>query len=175
MTWDEYLSVNDNETLPHLGRKPMYKSSTKYFKGTVAMSEDFPMTVEVLMDVLEVIAPFKHFSKLREFMLTRLPPGFPVKIEVPVFPTVSAKITFHSFAYSKSIPSNLFKVPREYTEDPNRFPDLWHFLESTLIHVLLSQRCIGEVPQDQGKEPLVGLDVPLSNLGGASADMTLVF
>jgi hypothetical protein len=32
------------------------------------------------MDVLEVIAPFKHFNKLRDFMLTRLPPGFPVKI-----------------------------------------------------------------------------------------------
>lgn len=33
-----------------------------------------------LLDVLEVIAPFKHFGKLREFMQTKLPPGFPVKI-----------------------------------------------------------------------------------------------
>jgi hypothetical protein len=34
----------------------------------------------MLLNVLEVIAPFKHFSKLREFVLMKLPPGFPVKI-----------------------------------------------------------------------------------------------
>lgn len=33
-----------------------------------------------LLDVLEVIAPFKQFQKLREFMTTKLPDGFPVKI-----------------------------------------------------------------------------------------------
>ena len=33
-----------------------------------------------LLDVLEVIAPFKQFHKLREFMQTKLPPGFPVKL-----------------------------------------------------------------------------------------------
>ncbi len=33
-----------------------------------------------LLDVLEVIAPFKQFSKLREFMQNKLPAGFPVKI-----------------------------------------------------------------------------------------------
>jgi len=33
-----------------------------------------------LLNVLEVIAPFKQFTKLREFLQQRLPPGFPVKI-----------------------------------------------------------------------------------------------
>ena len=33
-----------------------------------------------LLDILEVIAPYKHFHKLRNFMNTKLPPGFPVKI-----------------------------------------------------------------------------------------------
>ena len=33
-----------------------------------------------LLDVLEVIAPFKQFSKLRDFMQSKLPTGFPVKI-----------------------------------------------------------------------------------------------
>jgi len=43
-------------------------------------SPDFPLSVDMLLNVLEVIAPFKHFSKLREFVLMKLPPGFPVKI-----------------------------------------------------------------------------------------------
>lgn len=34
----------------------------------------------MLLNVLEVITPFKHFNKLREFVQMKLPPGFPVKI-----------------------------------------------------------------------------------------------
>lgn len=30
--------------------------------------------------MLEVIAPFKQFGKLRDFMQTKLPPGFPIKL-----------------------------------------------------------------------------------------------
>jgi len=41
---------------------------------------DFPLSVAMLMDVLEVTAPFKHFAKLRDFVNLKLPPGFPVKL-----------------------------------------------------------------------------------------------
>ena len=33
-----------------------------------------------LLDVLEVVAPFKQFQKLRDFMTSKLPEGFPVQI-----------------------------------------------------------------------------------------------
>ena len=29
----------------------------------------------------------------------KLPPGFPVKVDIPVLPTVSARVTFHDFAW----------------------------------------------------------------------------
>ena len=32
------------------------------------------------MDILEVIVPYKHFHKLRQFVNMKLPPGFPVKL-----------------------------------------------------------------------------------------------
>lgn len=35
-----------------------------------------------------------HFSKLRNFITLQLPSGFPVKIEIPLFHIVNAKITF---------------------------------------------------------------------------------
>lgn len=88
------------------------------------MSEEFPLTVEMLLNVLEVIAPFKHFAKLREFVQMKLPPGFPVKIDIPILPTVSAKITFQEFAFRDDIPDSHFEVPLGYAEDPNRFPEL---------------------------------------------------
>jgi len=47
-----------------------------------------------------VIAPqFKHFQKLRELVELRLPPGFPVKVDLPIFPTISARITFYDFKW----------------------------------------------------------------------------
>ncbi|OPJ74089.1 hypothetical protein AV530_013464 [Patagioenas fasciata monilis] len=35
-----------------------------------------------------------HFAKLRDFITLKLPPGFPVKIEIPLFHVLNARITF---------------------------------------------------------------------------------
>ena len=83
-------------------------------------STEFPLSVEMLLDVLEVVAPFKHFQKLRDFITFRLPAGFPVKLELPVLPTVTAKITFQRFEFRDDVPSALFQVPPDYHEDPTR-------------------------------------------------------
>lgn len=91
------------------------------------MSKDFPLSVDMLLNVLEVIAPFKHFSKLREFVTLKLPSGFPVKIDIPILPTVSAKITFQKFEFRDDISPDLFVIPGDYKEDSMRFPDLWPF------------------------------------------------
>jgi len=88
------------------------------------MSEEFPLTVDSLLNVLEVIAPFKHFNKLREFVQMKLPKGFPVKIDMPILPTVTARITFLTFQLDDNIDDSLFEIPSDYSEDPNRFPDL---------------------------------------------------
>lgn len=119
ISWEEYLEAPVGES-PPLGRSLVYKESSKSFKATVAMSMDFPLTVDMLLNVLEVTAPFKHFSKLRQFVLMKLPPGFPVKIDIPILPTVTAKITFQEFAFRNDISSELFQVPLDYFEDPMR-------------------------------------------------------
>ncbi|CAG9857532.1 unnamed protein product [Phyllotreta striolata] len=123
VTWDDYINSELNN-YPRLGRELVYKESTKSFKATIAMSSDFPLSVEMLLNVLEVIAPFKHFSKLRDFITFKLPNGFPVKIDIPILPTVTAKITFQHFEFRDDIPKNMFAVPKNYAEDPARFPDL---------------------------------------------------
>lgn len=117
ITWDDYINSTPGQC-PSLGRTLVYKKSSKAFKATAAMSPDFPFTVDMLLNVLEVIAPFKHFSKLREFVLMKLPPGFPVKIDIPILPTVTAKITFQEFTFKNDIDPKLFQVPSDYFEDP---------------------------------------------------------
>jgi len=123
ITWEDYISSPPGEHTA-LGRRLVHKETSKAFKATVAMSPDFPLSVEMLLDVLEVIAPFKHFNKLREFIQMKLPPGFPVKIDIPILPTVTAKITFQDFSFKDDIDSKFFEIPAGYVEDPNRFPDL---------------------------------------------------
>ncbi|KAL7291396.1 hypothetical protein TKK_0014989 [Trichogramma kaykai] len=117
LSWQEYITAPPGE-FPILGRSSVFKESSKSFKATVAMSQDFPLTVDMLLNVLEVITPFKHFKKLREFVLMKLPPGFPVKIDIPILPTVSAKITFQEFIFKNDICPDLFQVPTDYFEDP---------------------------------------------------------
>ena len=52
-TWDEYIQSPAGQH-PVLGRTPKCKESSRAFKATVAMSEDFPLTVDMLLNVLEV-------------------------------------------------------------------------------------------------------------------------
>ncbi|XP_057572400.1 ankyrin repeat domain-containing protein 13C isoform X3 [Hippopotamus amphibius kiboko] len=122
ITWEEYISA-ENGKAPHLGRELVCKESKKTFKATIAMSQEFPLGIESLLNVLEVIAPFKHFNKLREFVQMKLPPGFPVKLDIPVFPTITATVTFQEFRYDE-FDGSIFTIPEDYKEDPSRFPDL---------------------------------------------------
>uniref|UniRef100_A0A3B1K5L4 Ankyrin repeat domain 13C n=1 Tax=Astyanax mexicanus TaxID=7994 RepID=A0A3B1K5L4_ASTMX len=122
ISWEEYITAETGKA-PHLGRELVCKESKKNFKATVAMSQDFPLGIESLLNVLEVIAPFKHFNKLREFVQMKLPPGFPVKLDIPVFPTITATVTFQEFRYDE-FEDSIFTIPSEYKEDPSRFPDL---------------------------------------------------
>uniref|UniRef100_A0A8C3B269 Ankyrin repeat domain 13C n=1 Tax=Cyclopterus lumpus TaxID=8103 RepID=A0A8C3B269_CYCLU len=122
ISWEEYITAEQGKP-PHLGRELVCKESKKNFKANVAMSQDFPLGIESLLNVLEVIAPFKHFNKLREFVQMKLPPGFPVKLDIPVFPTITATVTFQEFRYDK-FEESTFVIPAEYKEDPSRFPDL---------------------------------------------------
>ena len=53
VTWSEYASCPPGEH-PTLGRKPVCKESSKAFKAIVAMSEEFPLSIEMLLNLLEV-------------------------------------------------------------------------------------------------------------------------
>lgn len=43
--------------------------------------------------------------------------------DIPVFPTITATVTFQEFRYDE-FEESIFFIPPEYKEDPSRFPDL---------------------------------------------------
>lgn len=44
--------------------------------------------------------------------------------DIPVFPTITATVTFQEFRYD-DFEESIFFIPPDYKEDPSRFPDLW--------------------------------------------------
>ena len=60
--------------------------------------------------------PVIRFKKLRESIKTKLPPGFPIKIEVPILPTVTGKVIFQKFAVEENRSDDFFDVPVGYSE-----------------------------------------------------------
>ncbi|KAL4705004.1 hypothetical protein ACJJTC_009792 [Scirpophaga incertulas] len=76
-------------------------------------------TKEILFLEPKVVGYFEKIVKNHE-VTKRLP----VKIDIPILPTVSAKITFEKFDFCDNLSPNLFIIPDDYMEDPQRFPDL---------------------------------------------------
>lgn len=77
ITWKEYVLATEQ---PHLGRPMIQKTNSKIFKAGIGLSPEFPLGLSTVIDILEVIAPLKHLSKLRQFCEYKMPPGFPVRL-----------------------------------------------------------------------------------------------
>lgn len=87
-------------------------SSSRTFGGTLYMADDFPLTIEQLKPVMELLAPTNdHWAKLESFLGHKLPPGFPVRLEMPVVPTVSASV---EFTYGPLQGEPVFEIPSDF-------------------------------------------------------------
>ncbi|XP_058101320.1 uncharacterized protein LOC131245710 isoform X2 [Magnolia sinica] len=94
-------------------RKPATSSETRqrrkdtsreseYKKGLrpiLWLSPNFPLQTEELLPLLDIIAnKVKAIRRLRELLTTKLPPGtFPVKVAIPIVPTIRVLVTFTKF------------------------------------------------------------------------------
>ncbi|KAF3341161.1 ankyrin repeat domain-containing protein 13C-B-like protein [Carex littledalei] len=77
-------------------------SESEYKKGVrpvLWLTPDFPLKTEELLPLLDVLAnKVKAVRRLRELLTTKLPTGtFPVKIAIPIVPTIRVLITFTKF------------------------------------------------------------------------------
>ncbi|KAK6914250.1 Ankyrin repeat domain-containing protein 13 [Dillenia turbinata] len=78
------------------GRENEYK---KGLRPILWLSPDFPLRTEELLPLLDILAnKVKAIRRLRELLTTKLPLGtFPVKIAIPVVPTIRVLVTFTKF------------------------------------------------------------------------------
>ncbi|KAG7244053.1 hypothetical protein INR49_006214 [Caranx melampygus] len=96
ITPEEYFDPDFDLGNRDIGRPIELSIRTQKFKGTLWMSEEHPLSlVEQVTPIIDLMArTSSHFARLRDFVALKFPPGFPVKIEIPLFHVLNAKITF---------------------------------------------------------------------------------
>ncbi|CAM6081900.1 unnamed protein product [Calypogeia fissa] len=104
-------------------RKTEGNHESEYKKGlrpVLWLTPDFPLQTEELLPLLDILAnKVKAVRRLRELLTTKMPPGtFPVKVAIPVVPTIRVVITFTKFEELKS--SEEFSTP---VSSPGHFQD----------------------------------------------------
>ncbi|KAJ8721830.1 hypothetical protein PYW08_004232 [Mythimna loreyi] len=106
VTWQEYFS--DEELERDIGRPREVSTKVQKFRATLWLCEDYPLELqEQIMPILDLMAAISspHFAKLKDFVQMQLPAGFPVKIEIPLFHVLNARITFGNiFATESPVP-----------------------------------------------------------------------
>lgn len=75
------------------------KEFVKSLRPSVWLTEQFPLKTEELLPLLDILAnKVKAVRRMRELLTTKFPAGtFPVKVAIPVVPTVRVVITFTKF------------------------------------------------------------------------------
>eukprot|EP00051_Salpingoeca_urceolata_P004754 m.67433 g.67433 ORF g.67433 m.67433 type:complete len:538 (+) comp13829_c0_seq3:319-1932(+) len=112
VSWAQYAAGERT----HLGRSQALSCKSKKFSATAWMCDDFPLDIESVVQLLTILAPTaKHVARLRDFVNSKMPTGFPVKLDIPVFPTVSARVHFSKYE-ARDLEDDLFDIPEDFEE-----------------------------------------------------------
>lgn len=97
ITIEEYFS-GESLNGRDIGKPKKISTKVQRFKANLWLSDDFPIKLqEQILPILDLMSTLAspHVSKLKDFITMQLPSGFPVKVEIPLFPNIlNALITF---------------------------------------------------------------------------------
>ena len=98
LTVEEYFSPSTC-TKKDIGRPQIIKEKRQNFKGSAWITEDCPISlVDELIPILDILCNFNDipwFDSLRQ-MLKLIPKGFPIRLDVPLFYVLTARVTFQN-------------------------------------------------------------------------------
>ncbi|KAF8769792.1 Ankyrin repeat domain-containing protein 13D [Argiope bruennichi] len=107
ITPEEYFNPEVDLDGRDIGRPKEISTKIQKFKANLWLCENYPLSLpEQILPIVDLMAiSSTHFAKLRDFITLQLPAGFPVKIEIPLFHVLNARITFGNiFALDESVP-----------------------------------------------------------------------
>lgn len=161
----EYLASPN----PTLRPKEECNKSQK-FRAHLWLCEEYPLSLqEQVMPIVDLLAISNtHFQKLKHFIHMQLPSGFPVKIEIPLFHVINARITFSNIQAldqpvpgvtsfkeegghsSAAIDDSVFEVPRSYDVLGGASENTMRQYQGTDEEEILLQYAIRQSLGDQG-------------------------
>ncbi|KAF7700098.1 ankyrin repeat domain-containing protein 13B isoform X1 [Silurus meridionalis] len=96
MTAEEYFNPNPSHVQRDIGQPCHLTTKTQRFKAKLWLCESHPLSLaDQVAPIIDLMAISNTlFAKLRDFITLRLPPGFPIKIEIPIYHILNARITF---------------------------------------------------------------------------------
>ncbi|CAG9856866.1 unnamed protein product [Phyllotreta striolata] len=98
ITPEEYFdrNVDLDAQKRDIGRPKEMSIKVQKFKANLWLCENYPLSLpEQILPIVDLMAiSSTHFAKLKDFIQMQLPSGFPVKIEIPLFHILNARITF---------------------------------------------------------------------------------
>jgi len=121
-------------SVKEVGKPKEESKKSQKFRAQLSLCEEYPLSLqEQVMPIVDLLAISNtHFQKLKDFIHMQLPSGFPVKIEIPLFHVLNARITFmniqsldekvdgvtsfgeDSGLVSVDISDSVFEVPKGY-------------------------------------------------------------
>ncbi|XP_031158935.1 ankyrin repeat domain-containing protein 13D isoform X1 [Sander lucioperca] len=128
ITAEEYFNPEFNLNSRDIGRPVELTSKVQKFKATLWLSESHPLSLaEQVTPIIDLMAISNaHFAKLRDFITLRLPPGFPVKIEIPLFHVLNARVTFSNLCGCDEPVSSVTVHTTEGPEEAGQTPPPLH-------------------------------------------------
>uniref|UniRef100_A0A8C8EQ57 Ankyrin repeat domain-containing protein n=1 Tax=Oncorhynchus tshawytscha TaxID=74940 RepID=A0A8C8EQ57_ONCTS len=124
ITAEEYFDPEFQLNERDIGRPVELTSKVQRFKAHLWLSEAHPLSLaEQVTPIIDLMAISNaHFAKLRDFITLSLPPGFPVKIEIPLFHVLNARVTFSNLCgCDEPVSSVTVHTPEEAPEAPPPF------------------------------------------------------
>ncbi|XP_056468314.1 ankyrin repeat domain-containing protein 13B [Gadus chalcogrammus] len=96
LTAEEYFNPSLSLEPRDIGHPCQLTTKTQRFKAKLWLCESHPLSLaDQVAPIIDLMAISNAlFAKLRDFITLRLPPGFPVKIEIPIYHILNARITF---------------------------------------------------------------------------------
>uniref|UniRef100_G3P325 Ankyrin repeat domain 13A n=1 Tax=Gasterosteus aculeatus aculeatus TaxID=481459 RepID=G3P325_GASAC len=194
ITPEEYFDPDFELGNRDIGRPIELSIRTQKFKGTLWMSEDHPLSlVEQVTPIIDLMArTSSHFARLRDFVTLKFPPGFPVKLEIPLFHVLNARITFGSVnkcsteeeANTTPVCPSVFEVPAGYhrrggsrhaPESNNEEQLLQYAIHQSLLesHTGPGQVGVTQTPTQIGSHPFPCCILPVSSHSASSPDSEL--
>ncbi|GLD99670.1 hypothetical protein PINS_up008396 [Pythium insidiosum] len=111
----ETVEAPYKNTFRSLTLLPTAKRYRKSLDAKLFMAQDFPIQTQDFVPVIEFLSQTgEQVKNMAEFFRMKLPPGFPVRFELPMMFTVKAAYTFQKAELRDDIDADLFSLPTDY-------------------------------------------------------------